>query len=119
MTRSRANAPPRAPTIRATLVRLAELELIDRERRKVERRIKAARFPTVKRELALQAQQPFFIARLDQLVHEGGGRREADRQAFLAGISAACCIWATPAGQRSQPRSGTYRRRLNGSRLSS
>ena len=30
------------------LVRLAELELIDRERRMVERRIKAARFPVVK-----------------------------------------------------------------------
>ena len=30
------------------LLRLAELELIDRERRMVERRIKAAQFPTVK-----------------------------------------------------------------------
>ncbi|MFQ6019110.1 MAG: ATP-binding protein, partial [Kiloniellaceae bacterium] len=30
------------------LLRLAELELIDRERRLIERRIKAARFPTVK-----------------------------------------------------------------------
>jgi DNA replication protein DnaC len=30
------------------LARLVELELIDRERRMVERRIKAARFPTVK-----------------------------------------------------------------------
>ncbi len=30
------------------LLRLAELELIDRERRMVERRIKAARFPVVK-----------------------------------------------------------------------
>jgi hypothetical protein len=30
------------------LLRLAELELIDRERRMVERRIKAARFPAVK-----------------------------------------------------------------------
>jgi hypothetical protein len=29
------------------LLRLAELELIDRERRMVERRIKEARFPTV------------------------------------------------------------------------
>jgi DNA replication protein DnaC len=32
----------------AYLLRLAELELIDRERRMVERRIKAAKFPTVK-----------------------------------------------------------------------
>ena len=32
------------------LLRLAELELIDRERRMVERRIKAARFPVVKSE---------------------------------------------------------------------
>ena len=30
------------------LMRLAELEIIDRERRMVERRVKAARFPTVK-----------------------------------------------------------------------
>ncbi|MGA8158531.1 MAG: ATP-binding protein, partial [Rhodoplanes sp.] len=30
------------------LLRLAELELIDRERRTIERRIKAAKFPTVK-----------------------------------------------------------------------
>ena len=30
------------------LLRLAELEMIDRERRLVERRIRAARFPTVK-----------------------------------------------------------------------
>ncbi len=30
------------------LLRLAELELIDRERRMVERRIKAAKFPTLK-----------------------------------------------------------------------
>ncbi len=30
------------------LMRLAELELIDRERRLIERRIKAAKFPTVK-----------------------------------------------------------------------
>ena len=30
------------------LMRLAEMEMIDRERRMVERRIKAARFPTVK-----------------------------------------------------------------------
>jgi DNA replication protein DnaC len=30
------------------LLRLAELELIERERRMVERRIKGARFPTVK-----------------------------------------------------------------------
>ena len=32
----------------AILLRLAELELIDRERRMVERRIRAARFPAVK-----------------------------------------------------------------------
>ena len=36
-------------------------------------------------ELALQTQEPLFIAGFDQFVHEGGGGREADRQAFLAG----------------------------------
>ena len=35
------------------LLRLAELELIDRERRMVERRIKAAKFPAVKSSTAL------------------------------------------------------------------
>jgi hypothetical protein len=36
-------------------------------------------------DLALQAQGPFVITGLDQLVHEGGGGRDADRQTFLAG----------------------------------
>ena len=45
MTRWRASAPPKASTIR---VICCGLELIDRERRMVERRIKAAKFPTVK-----------------------------------------------------------------------
>ena len=33
-------------------------------------------------ELALHAEQPFLIARLDQLVHEGGGRREMTDKPF-------------------------------------
>jgi hypothetical protein len=36
-------------------------------------------------DLALQAQEPLLVAGLNQLLHEGGGGREADRQAFLAG----------------------------------
>ena len=36
-------------------------------------------------ELALQAQQPLLVAGLDQLVDQGGGGGEADRQALLAG----------------------------------
>ena len=39
------------------LLRLAELELIERERRMVERRIKEARFPTVKSPIASTSQQ--------------------------------------------------------------
>ena len=35
-------------------------------------------------ELALQAQKPFLVAGLDQLMHEGGGGREAGRQTLLA-----------------------------------
>ena len=40
--------PPRAQTIPSTCSRLAELELIDRHQRMVQRRIRAARFPAVK-----------------------------------------------------------------------
>ena len=40
--------PPRASTIQGYLLRLSELELIDRHHRMVERRIKAARFPATK-----------------------------------------------------------------------
>src|SRR6516162_10020864 len=39
-------------------------------------------------ELTLQAQEPLVVAGLDQFMHEGGGGREADRQAFLAGRQA-------------------------------
>jgi len=35
-------------------------------------------------ELALETQQPFLVAGLDQLVHHGGSVGEADRQALLA-----------------------------------
>ena len=42
------SAPPRALDHPDYLLRLAELELIDRHRRMVERRIRAARFPAVK-----------------------------------------------------------------------
>ena len=38
----------RAGTVHATLFRLCELELLDREQRAIERRIKAAKFPVVK-----------------------------------------------------------------------
>ena len=47
MTSSPGSAPPRALNT-GYLLRLAELELIERERRMVERRIKEARFPAVK-----------------------------------------------------------------------
>jgi len=47
MTKSPNNARQKA-LINAAWLRLAELELIDRERRTVERRIKAAKFPVLK-----------------------------------------------------------------------
>ena len=47
MTKSPNNARQKA-LINAAWLRLAELELIDRERRTVERRIKAAKFPALK-----------------------------------------------------------------------
>ena len=46
MTRWPASARGTAPITRGYLLRLVELELIDRERRTIERRIRAARFPS-------------------------------------------------------------------------
>ena len=56
------------------LMRLAEMELIDRERRMVERRIKAARFPTVKSLdsfdfLALQSLNKMLVLELARSDH--------------------------------------------------
>jgi DNA replication protein DnaC len=44
----RSSAPPRAWTFRATCCDLSELELLDRERRATERRIRQAKFDVVK-----------------------------------------------------------------------
>ena len=52
------------------LVRLAELELIDRERRMVERRIRQARFPAVK---SLDSFDFKAIASLNKMLVVGAG----------------------------------------------
>ena len=44
----RARPPPTTPTTSPTCSQLTELELLDREKRAAERRLKAARFPTMK-----------------------------------------------------------------------
>ena len=69
------------------LLRLAELEMIDRERRMVERRIKAARFPVVKsldsfdfkvipslnKALVLELARCEYIERRENLIVSGAG----------------------------------------------
>src|SRR5436190_23398129 len=70
------------------LLRLAELELIDREQRMVERRIKDARFPTVKsldsfefaaipslnKTLVLELARCEYVARRENVIAVGAGR---------------------------------------------
>jgi len=63
------------------LLRLSELELIDRERRMVERRIKQARFPTVK---SLDMTVGFTTA--SALVHELMETRDERRLLQLQGL---------------------------------
>ena len=74
------------------LLRLAELELIDRERRMVERRIKAARFPVVKsldsfdfkvipslnKALVLELARCEYIERRENLIALGKQRHRQD-----------------------------------------
>ena len=59
------------------LLRLAELELIDRERRMVERRIKAAKFPAVK-SLPSHGLQANHCRAADQLRLQGHALAEQD-----------------------------------------
>ena len=74
------------------LLRLAELELIDRERRMVERRIKAARFPVIKsldsfdfkvipslnKTLVLELARCEYIERRENLIALGNSRHRQD-----------------------------------------
>ena len=79
-TRSPASAPPKASTIRY-LLRLAEAEIIERERRLVDRRIKAAKFPTVK------SLDSFDFAAFPDL-NRTAGQSGNDRQSLVAASGA-------------------------------
>jgi DNA replication protein DnaC len=84
------------------LLRLAELELIDRERRTVERRIKEARFPTVKsldsfdfaaipslnKALVLELARCEYIARRENVIAVGNSGTGKTRIALGLGLAA-------------------------------
>jgi DNA replication protein DnaC len=84
------------------LLRLAELELIDRERRTVERRIKEARFPTVKsldsfdfaaipslnKALVLELARCEYIARRDNVIAVGNSGTGKTHIALGLGLAA-------------------------------
>ena len=84
------------------LLRLAELELIDRERRMVERRIKAARFPSVKsldsfdfkaipslnKPLVLELARGEFIDRRENIIALGNSGTGKTHIALALGLAA-------------------------------
>jgi DNA replication protein DnaC len=84
------------------LLRLAELELIDRERRMVERRIKEARFPTVKsldsfdfaaipslnKNLVLELARCEYVARRDNVIAVGNSGTGKSHIALGLGLAA-------------------------------
>ena len=85
------------------LLRLAELELIDRERRMVERRIRGARFsavksfdtfdfaaiPSLNKPLVLELARCEYVVARDNVIALGNSRREeGDREAALTGREA-------------------------------
>jgi DNA replication protein DnaC len=53
------------------LLRLAEQELIDRDRRMVDRRIKAARFPAVKKALVMELARSEYVERRENVIAVG------------------------------------------------
>ena len=88
------------------LLRLAELELIDRERRMVERRIKAARFPVVKsldsfdfkvipslnKALVLELARCEYIKRRENLIALGLGLAACQKGLSVGFITAAALV---------------------------
>jgi len=89
------------------LLRLAELELIDRERRMIERRIKAAKFPTVKsldsfdfaafpslnKALVMELARSEYVARRENIIavgNSGTGRLTSVWDSVLQPARKAC-----------------------------
>ena len=83
------------------LLRLAELELIDRERRMVERRIKAAKFPTVKsldsfdfaafpslnKALVMELARSEYVERRENIIGRQFGHRQNPRWTGIGSCS--------------------------------
>ena len=76
------------------LARLVELELIDRERRMIERRIKAAKFPAVKSLdsfdfKAIPSLNKMQVLELARIIHEAleAAVLERDRRVVLRGVA--------------------------------
>ncbi len=70
------------------LLQLAELELIDRERRMVERRIKAAKFPTLNKMLVLELARCDYISRHDNIIAVGNSGTGKTHIALGLGLAA-------------------------------
>ena len=99
------------------LLRLSELELIDRHHRMVERRIRAARFPTVKsldtfdflaipsvnRKLVTQLARCEYVDRRENIIAIGNSGTGKTHMALGLGL-AACqrgdCLWGSPRPRR-------------------
>ena len=102
------------------LMRLAEMEMIDRERRMVERRIKAARFPTVKsldsfdflalpslnKMLVLELARSDYVERRENIIavgNSGTGKNSHRARARLGGLPKGSIGWLHH-GVGSRPR---------------
>ena len=100
-------------------MRLAELELIDRERRMVERRIKAARFPVVKsldsfdfkvipslnKALVLELARCEYIERRENLIALGNSG--TGKTHIALGLGLAACQRASRSASSPPPRWST------------
>ena len=100
------------------LLRLAELELLDRERRMVERRIRQARFPAVKsldsfdftalpslnKMLVLELARGEYVERRENVIALGNQRH---RHGERCRMGEACAAFSAGAGAQSGTGSGT------------
>jgi DNA replication protein DnaC len=70
------------------LLRLAELELLDRERRMMERRIRSARFPSLNKMLVLELARGEYIARHENVIALGNSGTGKTHVALGLGLAA-------------------------------
>jgi DNA replication protein DnaC len=96
------------------LMRLAEMEMIDRERRMVDRRIKAARFPTVKsldsfdflalpslnKTLVLELARSEYVERRENIIAVGNSGTGKSHIALGLGLAAARRVYRLASSRR-------------------